>query len=75
MCFDKQLAFVRDTSRFRVAVCSRRAGKTVACAVTLIERAVQFPGTNHLYITLSRINAKRIVWRQLLDLNRGHALG
>ena len=75
LCFDKQLAFVRDGSRFRVAVCSRRAGKTVACAVTLIERAMRFANTNHLYITLSRINAKRIVWRQLLDLNRDHTLG
>lgn len=75
LCFDKQLDFVRDASRFRVAVCSRRAGKTVACAVTLIERATKHAGTNHLYITLSRINAKRIVWRQLLDLNREHSLG
>lgn len=75
LCFDQQLAFVRDGARFKVAVCSRRAGKTVACAILLLGRALAYPRTNHLYVTLSRINAKRIVWRQLLDLNREHALG
>lgn len=75
LCFDRQLAFVEDQARFKVAVCSRRAGKTVACAILLLGRALAHARTNHLYVTLSRINAKRIVWRQLLDLNRQHALG
>jgi hypothetical protein len=74
LCFGPQRDFVRDPSRFRVAVCSRRAGKTVACAVLLLERALAAPRSSHAYVTLSRINAKRIVWRQLLDLCKDHGL-
>ena len=75
LCFDRQLAFVRDSARFRVAVCSRRAGKTVACAILLLERAIASPRTNHVYITLSRLNAKRIIWRELIDLASRFDLG
>ena len=75
LCFDRQLAFVRDSARFRVAVCSRRAGKTVACAILLLERAMAKPRSNHVYITLSRLNAKRIIWRELLDLASSFDLG
>jgi hypothetical protein len=75
ICFPAQRALVRDSARYRVAVCSRRAGKTVASAVLLLERALAKPRSSHVYVTLSRVNAKRIVWRQLLDLNHAHRLG
>lgn len=67
--FDKQLAFVEDPSDFKAAICSRRAGKTVACAAHLIHTAINSPNTISLYITLSRNNAKKIIWRDLRDIN------
>lgn len=67
--FDKQLAFVEDESPFKVAVCSRRSGKTVACAAHLVHTAINNPGTICLYITLSRNNAKKIIWRDLNNIN------
>jgi hypothetical protein len=73
--FPEQLAFIRDPARFKVADCSRRAGKTVAIAADLVDTAIRFPGMACLYLTLSRLNAKRILWRDLLAINTNHGLG
>lgn len=73
-CFAKQRKFVKDKSRFKTAVCSRRAGKTVACAVDLLHTAKNKAGITCLYITLSRTNAKKIIWRELLRLNKLYKL-
>lgn len=74
-CFPKQKKFINDPARFKTAVCSRRAGKTVACAVDLLYTAKNKPGITCLYITLSRTNAKKIIWRELIRLNKLYALG
>lgn len=73
--FDEQLSFVRDPSGNKVAVCSRRAGKTIACAADLIDTALTHPGVVCLYITLSRNNAKKIIWRELKKINKEYKLG
>jgi len=75
VCTPHQLAFVTDPNRFKAACCSRRAGKTVAAAVLLIQSAAGSPGTVSLYITLSRVSGKKIVWKNLLWLNRRFDLG
>ncbi len=73
--FEQQQRFKFDTARFKVAVCSRRSGKTVECAGDLVDVAVKHANVVCLYITLSRKNAKRIIWPELLRLNRDHKLG
>ena len=73
--FDQQLKFVADPSRFKVAVTTRRAGKTVSCAADLVHTAVNNQDTICVYITLSRSNAKRIVWPELKKINRQFGLG
>lgn len=73
--FDKQLKFVRDVRPFKVAVCSRRAGKTVACAAHLTDVAIRTDNVICVYITLSRNNAKRIIWPEILRINRVYNLG
>lgn len=73
--FDKQFEFVADNHPFKVAVCSRRSGKTVACAAHLIETAIKNEGVVCVYITLSRNNAKRIIWPELQRINRVYNLG
>lgn len=73
--FDKQLAFVQDIAPFKTAVCSRRSGKTVACAADLINTAINNSNVVCLYITLSRKNAKKIIWKELLNINRTYKLG
>lgn len=73
--FKEQLAFVTDSSRFKVAVTTRRAGKTVSCAADLVYTAVNNIDVICVYITLSRSNAKRIVWPELKKINRQFNLG
>lgn len=72
--FDKQLKFVQDPRPFKIAVCSRRAGKTVSCAAHLIDTALQTPEVLCLYVTLSRNNAKKLIWREILRINQVHNL-
>lgn len=72
--FDKQLKFVLDPRPFKVAVCSRRSGKTVACAAHLIDVAISNSEVICLYITLSRNNAKKLIWRELQKINRNYEL-
>jgi phage terminase large subunit len=73
--FDKQLKFVQDPHEFKVAVCSRRSGKTIACAADLIDTAINNPEVVCLYITLSRNNAKKLIWPEIQKINRVHHLG
>ncbi len=73
--FPAQLAFVRDPSPNKLAVCSRRSGKTIGCAADLVETAVQNEGVVCLYITLSRNNAKKIIWREIKKINKTYKLG
>lgn len=73
--FDKQLSFVEDPANYKVAVCSRRAGKTVACAAHLIHTAINNTGIICLYITLSAANAKKLVWKELKKINTDFKLG
>ncbi len=42
-CFPEQIKFIRDPATYKVAVCSRRAGKTIACAVDLLDTALKSP--------------------------------
>lgn len=72
--FDKQLAFVEDPNPFKVAVCSRRAGKTVSCAAHLVHTAINNKDTISLYITLSRNNAKKLIWKELRNIIANHKL-
>jgi len=74
-CFKEQFEFISDASRFKVAVCSRRSGKTIACAAHLLSVATTLHNRVCLYITLSRLNAKRIIWNNLLSLNQRFGLG
>jgi hypothetical protein len=73
--FPEQLKFVEDKSPNKVAVCSRRSGKTISCAADLIDTAVKNPGVVCLYITLSRNNAKKIIWREIKKINKTYSLG
>lgn len=74
-CFKEQFEFINDPETYATAVCSRRAGKTIACAADLVDTTQRRPGTISLYITLSRAQAKRIVWPEILELNRKYQLG
>ena len=73
--FREQLPFGVDSSRYQTAVTPRRAGKTYAIDAKLFAVARAKPGCVALYITLSRVNAKRIAWETLKEFNRVFCLG
>jgi len=75
VCFDKQLEFIQSTDRHKTGVCSRRAGKTWSCAADLIDTVISRDNIEVAYITLSRLNARRLIWRQLLYFNELYNLG
>jgi hypothetical protein len=75
LCFDKQLAFLTDKSLFAMAVTSRRAGKTTACALHLLNTAMSTSKCVCLYIAPARTNAKKIIWPMLHEFNREYELG
>lgn len=72
--FPEQLAFVKDPAPFKLGLTTRRAGKTVSCAADLMHSALTTAESISLYITLSRSNAKRLVWPELKRINRKFSL-
>src|SRR5271155_3740240 len=73
--FKQQLAFVQDPSLNTIAVCSRRAGKSSAVAADLVLTADRNPECTALYVTGTRSDAKKIIWKEILKFNRIHNLG
>lgn len=73
--FKEQLVFVNDPSKYKIAITSRRSGKTVSCAADLINIALLYPETTSLYVTLSRTMAKRNVWSEIKKINKKWKLG
>lgn len=73
--FDKQLAFVKDPAPFKLGVTTRRAGKTISCVADLVHTALANDSVVVLYITLSRKNAKRLVWPEFKKINNKFKLG
>lgn len=64
--FDEQFEFFHGIGiRFRSAVCSRRAGKTVGIAADMIDTAEDEAGINLLYITITQQAARAIIWGDL----------
>lgn len=51
-----------DPSRFKIARCGRRAGKSFADAVYLILECLRAPKMPCLYLGLTRDSAKEIIW-------------
>jgi PBSX family phage terminase large subunit len=65
--FPKQFEFFRGTNkRFKVAVCSRRAGKTIGIVGDAIDLCLSERGVRVLYITLTRENCVEIIWPDLM---------
>ena len=68
-CFARQVEFFRGVgTRFRTAVCSRRAGKTVGIAADMIDAALAEGENNLLYITITQQQARAIIWSDLVKI-------
>ena len=68
-CFTAQSNFFRaEGPRFRTAVCSRRAGKTHGISADMLYTCENEKNVKVLYITLSKTNARSIIWSDLLQI-------
>jgi hypothetical protein len=63
-----QRRFILDPRRFKIARCTRRAGKTWCDAVYLILTCLGAPHTPTLYAGLTRDSAKEAIWGILIEL-------
>lgn len=71
----KQLAILDDKSPAKCALAGRRGGKTEVGIAGLLDACERYPGSTVLYLALTAKNARRILWRKLLDFNRRFNLG
>lgn len=73
--FGPQKAFVADDSKMKIAVCSRRAGKSFSVAYMLTESALKFDREIIPYITLTRDTAKNILWPAMHAIDKQLEIG
>jgi phage terminase large subunit len=73
--FPQQAAFVNDPSNLKALWCTRRAAKSYTAGLYMVAEALSNPGSNILFIGLTRASAKAIVWKDILmAINKRHGL-
>jgi phage terminase large subunit len=73
--FPQQLKFVQDPSNLKTLWCTRRAAKSYTAGLYMVTEAIQNPGSNILFIGLTRASAKAIVWKDILmAISKRHGL-
>jgi hypothetical protein len=73
--FPQQLAFCNDPSNLKALWCTRRAAKSYTAGLYMIKEALDNPGSNILFVGLTRASAKAIVWKDILmAINKRHNL-
>ncbi len=73
--FQVQNNFVNDISRFVVAQCSRRAGKTNGLALRFFKTMDKHPKSQCIYLGLTLDSARDIMWPVLQEINEKYGLG
>ena len=75
-CFEKQLEFIDDPAKAKVSQCTRRAGKSYAGGAYLTMECLKHPGSTCLYIATTRVQAQRILLKDILNkINRKFRIG
>lgn len=72
--FPQQFNFAVDPCRRKAALCSRRAGKSFSVATMLIDAALSNPDSICVYVALTRLSAKRILWPILRKVSKREGL-
>lgn len=70
-----QRAWFDDQAKRKAALCGRRAGKSHAAAVWLLDGALRSRDTLSVYIALARPIAKKIMWPVLRRMDTRYGLG
>lgn len=73
--FKEQREFINDANRLKAIFCTRRAAKSYTCGLYLVKTCLENPGVNCLFIGLTRLEAKGIIWKDILkDIDQKHGL-
>lgn len=74
--FTKQMDFILHPSRRKALWCTRRAAKSYTAGLYLTQTAHLFPNCNCLYLGLTRLSARGIIWKDILkEINQKNQLG
>lgn len=66
IAFKQQLEFINDPHRLKSLFCTRRAAKSFTGGLYLLKTALENPGSNCLFIGLTRQSAHGIIWKDIL---------
>lgn len=73
--FPQQINFCNDPSKLKALFCTRRASKSFTAGLYMIKECLENPGINCLFIGLTRMSAKGIIWKDILKvIDRAHSL-
>lgn len=74
--FPAQIAFLQDTSKFKIAHCPRGAAKSYTAGLGIYETLQAYPGCTVFYVTKTRDMARNIMWRNVLkEIDRDFQVG
>ncbi len=76
IAFNKQLSFIKHPNKLKALFCTRRAAKSYTGGLYLVQEALNVDSCNCLYIGLTRLSAKGIIWKDVLkDIDKRYKLG
>lgn len=64
--FQKQTEFIKDPFKKKALFCTRRAAKSYTGGLYLADTALRYERSNCLYLGLTRLSAKGIIWKDVL---------
>src|ERR1700677_2309728 len=74
--FREQRLFIDDPAKHKALHCTRRAAKSYTAGLYMVETCLKYPGSNCLFIALTRETAHGIIDKDILQIiNRRHKLG
>jgi hypothetical protein len=73
--FPEQRKFIDDPAKLKALHCTRRAAKSYTAGLYMVETCLKYPGSNCLFIGLTRQTALDIIDKDILQvINRKHGL-
>lgn len=66
--FIQQNEFIKDPSKQKAVLCTRRAGKSYGAGLYLFKEAFETPNVSVLYTALTRASAKAIMYKDVLKV-------
>lgn len=66
--FKNQIEFIKHPAKQKTLFCTRRSAKSFTAGLYLLYEAMNNPGSNCLFIGLTRQSAKDIIWKDILQV-------